>query len=94
MLTSLDSSVRELVERTLEQERLLVTVAHEAAYMTTAVEQESRRQQRPRLTAENAENAERILLSACFAFSAVSRGHVCNLLSDRAVRISRDNVHV
>jgi DNA-binding transcriptional LysR family regulator len=37
ILTGRDSSVRELVERALDQERLSVTVAHEATYMTTAL---------------------------------------------------------
>jgi len=37
ILTGKDSSVRELVELTLRQERLAVSVAHEATYMTTAL---------------------------------------------------------
>ena len=37
ILTGKDSSVRELVDRTLGQERLAVSVAHEATYMTTAL---------------------------------------------------------
>jgi len=37
ILTSRDSSVRQLVERALEQLRLAPTVAHEATYMTTAI---------------------------------------------------------
>ena len=37
ILTGKDSSVRELVERALRQERLAVSVAHEATYMTTAL---------------------------------------------------------
>jgi len=37
ILTGKDSSVRELVDRTLRQERLAVSVAHEATYMTTAL---------------------------------------------------------
>jgi LysR family carnitine catabolism transcriptional activator len=37
ILTSRDSSVRQLVERALEQSRLAPTVAHEATYMTTAI---------------------------------------------------------
>jgi LysR family carnitine catabolism transcriptional activator len=37
ILTRRDSSVRELVERTLDAEGLSVTIAHEATYMTTAL---------------------------------------------------------
>jgi DNA-binding transcriptional LysR family regulator len=37
VLTSPDSSVRQLVERALEQQRLPATVAQEATYMTTAM---------------------------------------------------------
>jgi DNA-binding transcriptional LysR family regulator len=38
ILTGRDSSVRELVERALEQQQVSVTVAQEASYMTTALE--------------------------------------------------------
>jgi DNA-binding transcriptional LysR family regulator len=38
ILTGRDSSVRELVERALEQQQVPVTVAQEASYMTTALE--------------------------------------------------------
>src|SRR5262249_15218787 len=37
ILTSRDSSVRDLVERTLKEEGLSITVAHEATYITTAL---------------------------------------------------------
>jgi LysR family transcriptional regulator, carnitine catabolism transcriptional activator len=37
VLTSRDSSLRELVERALDHDGLSVTVAHEATYMTTAL---------------------------------------------------------
>ena len=41
ILTGRDSSVRELVERALERERLAITVAQEATYMSTALEMAS-----------------------------------------------------
>lgn len=37
ILTGQDTSVRQIIERTLEQERLPVRVAQEATYMTTAI---------------------------------------------------------
>ena len=37
ILTGQDTSVRQIIERTLEQERLPVQVAQEATYMTTAI---------------------------------------------------------